>query len=342
MQVAFRADASVSLGAGHVMRCLALADELRRQGATTQFICREHPGHLCDLIEAKGHALSRLPAAPADSRSDAEQSTAAVAAADWLVVDHYGLDAGWESALRARTRRILAIDDLADRRHDCDLLLDQNLQAETHARYPALLPAGCRRLLGPDYALLRPEFRLARERGRAVRRAPHRLLVSFGGADVGGETLKVLAAIAAFDRADLTIDVVIGAANPHRAQIEKACGALANAHALVDVADMAALMAEADLAIGAGGSSNWERCCLGLPAVLVAIADNQVASSQALAEAGAVAYLGTSARVGVETWRDGITACLRGDWLAAAAARASALADGRGAQRVVDAMESNA
>ncbi|MDP2808961.1 MAG: UDP-2,4-diacetamido-2,4,6-trideoxy-beta-L-altropyranose hydrolase [Rhodocyclaceae bacterium] len=338
MKVAFRADASIELGAGHIMRCLTLADELRAHGARTLFLCWRLPGHLGDLILARGHALSWLP----DTGLVAEVSADALAAAaphDWLVVDHYALAADWEQAQRGVAEKILVIDDLADRMHDCDLLLDQNLQEA--GRYDARLNASCRRLIGPDYALLRPEFRVVRERGLIVRRTPRRLLVSFGGADVGGETLKALAAIVSLNRADLAVDVVIGAANPHRAAIEQACGALANARALVDVVDMAALIAEADLAIGAGGGSNWERCCLGLPAVLVAIADNQVAASQVLAEAGAAAYLGTSARVDVETWRDGITACLRGDWLAVASVRASELADGRGAERVADAMEIN-
>jgi len=336
VKVVFRADASVELGAGHVMRCLALADTLRARGVATQFISREQPGHLCELIETRGHALSRLPAPPADSRADAEQSAAAFSAADWLVVDHYGLDATWETALRGQTRRILVIDDLADRPHDCDLLLDQNLQPAVHARYAGLLPAGCATLFGPRHALLRPQF-AARRATQRDRRAVRRILVFFGGADAGGETLKALAAIGRLEGTPPAVDVVIGQANPRRAEIERACQALPTARLHCQVEDMAALMTAADLAIGAGGSAAWERCCLGLPCLTIAIADNQLTPAATLAEVGGQLYLGASQQVSVEALAQALGFSLALPELRAHLSRSGMeLVDGRGVERVAN------
>lgn len=293
MKVVFRASASIEIGTGHVMRCLTLADALREQGAETLFLCQPTPGHLGALIEERGHRIHWLPASDSQAADGGHCKTAlsGQGAWDWLVVDHYTLDAAWESALRSVCKRIMVIDDLANRPHDCDLLLDQNLQEP--GRYTALVPAAATLLLGPKYALLRPQFAAARqtlaERDGKVRR----LLVFCGGADATGETLKALAAIEKLARTDLAVDVVIGAANPHRAAIEKACRERAGTTLYCQVTDMAAHMAAADLFVGVGGTSSWERCCMGLPAVVWASAENQVAQSEALAIFGAHLYLGS-------------------------------------------------
>ncbi|MDP2787489.1 MAG: UDP-2,4-diacetamido-2,4,6-trideoxy-beta-L-altropyranose hydrolase [Pseudomonadota bacterium] len=334
MKVAFRADASVQIGAGHVMRCLTLADALRAQGAQTQFLCRRLPGHLGGLILAREHALAWLP----DSASDAEASYAVIAAEaphDWLVVDHYALGAEWERAQRSLVKNILAIDDLADRAHDCDLLLDQNLQEA--GRYDARLPADCRLLIGPRYALLRPQFAAARRHQVARTGRVRRLLVFFGGADAGGETLKALAALELLGRNDLEVDVVIGQANPHHAAIAAACRALPGAVLQRQVEDMATLMAAADLFLGAGGGSSWERCCLGLPALVVATADNQVEQSVMLAQAGAQCYLGPAASVDIGRWARTLACVLEmPHWLIHMARQGSNLVDGKGAERVAN------
>ena len=158
MRVVFRADASLEIGTGHLMRCMTLADELCRRGATATFLCREQPGHLIELTRSRGFETEAI------AHEDASPSHVAQLHPDWVVVDHYGLDSAWETAVRPSTRRILAIDDLADRDHDCDLLLDQNLYDGVDQRYASRLPAHCRQLIGPHYALLRPEFADARAR----------------------------------------------------------------------------------------------------------------------------------------------------------------------------------
>ncbi|RME63691.1 MAG: UDP-2,4-diacetamido-2,4,6-trideoxy-beta-L-altropyranose hydrolase, partial [Alphaproteobacteria bacterium] len=174
MRAAFRVDASRAIGTGHVGRCLTLAAALRDAGGDALFLCRAHDGHLNAKIEEAGFPVLSLPKRNdtdddlahshwlgATQADDAKASIAALAGhrIDWLVVDHYGLDARWESALRRHAHRILAIDDLADRSHDCDLLLDQNFFLDAASRYDGLLPDHCRPLLGPRYAVLRRGLR---------------------------------------------------------------------------------------------------------------------------------------------------------------------------------------
>lgn len=337
MRVAFRADASISLGAGHVMRCLTLADEWKGRGAETLFVSRNTPGHLGDVVRARGHAVSLLPDS-ADRQADAAATQAALAAGvDWLVVDHYALDARWERAQRPLARHILALDDMADRPHDCDLLLDQNLPAP--GRYDGLLPAGCGILAGPRYALLRPAFHALRQRRGQGGGEVKNLLVFFGGGDASNETGKVLEALAAMDAPGLTADVVTGGGNPLKEAIRVRCEALPGCRFHCQVEDMAGLMSRADLALGATGVSTWERACLGLPTLAVSVAENQHAIARAAAEAGLLTWLGAADRVDASGWRRAVAHALASPRELAAQSRAGmALVDGLGTRRVADRM----
>jgi UDP-2,4-diacetamido-2,4,6-trideoxy-beta-L-altropyranose hydrolase len=312
--VAIRVDASAQIGTGHFMRCLTLAQFLARAGARVRFVSRALPVHLDELARAAGHATVTLPAAVAPvaaaagpqeavpahaawlgatQAEDANDTIEALADGtwDWLVVDHYALDARWEAPLRARARRICAIDDLADRRHDCDVLLDQNLHAGMERRYEGKIPAGCRPLLGPAYALLREEFARWRDRTGVREGAPRRLLVFMGGADADDYTTPVLEALACARMGGPEVAVVIGSGHPRREAIVAACAARGHV-CHVQAAHMAELMAAADLAVGATGSASWERCCLGLPAIGLAVATNQESIADALDRAGAIFRLG--------------------------------------------------
>ena len=358
MRVAIRADASLQIGTGHVMRCLTLAERLRAGGAEVLFLCRELPGHQCDAIDARGFRVHRLPAVPVNAASSAaasgepthahwlvvdwETDTRECAAAlpwrpDWLVLDHYGLDARWQRALRPAVSRILVIDDLADRPHDCDLLLDQNLSLSGAERYDTLLPPHAKRLLGPRHALLRTEFADVRatlaERSGVVRR----LLVFIGGADLHNETGKVLAALQGLQHAwGFHADVIAGGANPHYAALQACCAALPHVTLHRQVGNMAELLAAADLAIGAGGGAMWERACLGLPTVLIAVADNQQGGSVAMAEQGCALYLGLAADVTPELIQAALrTACAAPGLLRHMGRQGLELVDGSGAARVV-------
>lgn len=319
MIVAFRTDASRVIGSGHVMRCLTLADALTANGAGVLFLCREHAGNLIDLIEAKGYPVLRLPEpggeypgqagdpvhAPwlgASWRDDAEASAALLAGRelDWLIVDHYALERRWEQFLRPQARRVMVIDDLADRNHDCDLLLDQNLYDQMAQRYQGLVPGGCRKLLGPSFALLRDEFIAARAQLRERTGMVRRILVFFGGSDPSNETEKALLALDSLERPDIAIDLVLGAANPHLERIRELCRPLPQVRLHIQTASMARLMLQADLFIGAGGSTTWERFFLGLPGVVWVIAENQLQTTLAVARLNLGVYLGWYHQVKVE------------------------------------------
>ena len=305
-KIVFRTDASVEIGSGHLMRCLTLADQLRGDGAEVAFICRDLPGGMFDLLDMRGYRNVKLVWAPTGAsfqRDDARETVEGVArmfpdGVDWLVVDQYGLDAEWERLLRPVSRKLMVIDDLANRPHDCDLLLDQNYYRDLDSRYRGLVPEHCVTLLGPEYVLLRPDFTLARQRLRDRDGTVHRILVCFGGSDPTNETEKVMEAVRLLERPDIEVDVVVGLANPKREAIRALCDALPNASFHCQVSNMAELILNADLGVGAGGAAMWERCYLGLPAITVVSAANQERTTEDVSATGAIEYLGWSAKLG--------------------------------------------
>lgn len=364
MYVVFRVDASLEIGSGHVMRCLTLADALRQRGATCVFVSRSHPGHLNAVIHQRGFDVLALPvdsnsgspavasphSAPihadwlgSDWLTDAAQTLEAIGGvtADWLVVDHYALDRRWEQRLRERCRRIMVIDDLADRVHDCDLLLDQNLGRNARD-YDGLVPEHCARLIGPRYALLRPEFAALRDGSLQRRQQPalRRLLITMGGVDQANATGAVLQALKACPLpADCRITVVLGSHAPWRAEVERLAAEMPwPTEVAVAVDDMARRMAESDLVVGAAGGTAWERCTLGIPALLVALAPNQAPGAHALSDAGAARLLGDVHDVATNL-KQAIAAMKQSDALADMSAAAAGVCDGHGAGRVIEAME---
>lgn len=311
--IVFRVDASIIIGSGHVMRCLTLADQIYQHGMEVYFICRSMPGNMCDLIQDKGYKVYQLSynelsldhtadggtiCPRGDWQADTTQMVDILNEINtthiikWLIVDHYELDKKWEQQMRMFVDKIMVIDDLADRQHDCDLLLDQNLYMDMNTRYTGLIPQGCQLLLGPEYALLRQEFydvkQEARIRGNTVRR----ILIFFGGSDPTNETAKALHALQLLNRKDIFVDVIVGKINIYKAQIRKICATMPNTTFYCQVNNMAILMNEADLAIGAGGSTTWERAFLGLPALIITIAENQIETTEAVAKMGAIVNLG--------------------------------------------------
>ncbi|WP_347312321.1 UDP-2,4-diacetamido-2,4,6-trideoxy-beta-L-altropyranose hydrolase [Defluviimonas sp. SAOS-178_SWC] len=352
MRITIRADGNPTIGGGHVMRCLTMARAARGRGHEVAFVTAVGAGSFAGRISAEGftvagiepraHDPSADPEAPAHAgwlvtpwEEDAAVTAAAVAGqgADWLVVDHYGLDARWTGRVRAAMPelRVLAIDDLDDRALGADLVLDQTRMGGGSRRH-----SGLANLTGPDYALLRPEFAAARPAALSRRGQPvRRVLIAPGLADAAG--LAPLALDALKGRPELSVDVVMGAES-------QSCGAVATriagregAALHLDATDMAGLMTRADLCIGAGGMTGWERCCLGLPTVAVAVADNQRPGLRGLSEAGAVVAMGLEdARMPGALTRAIGHAIETAQNLSVAAAR---LCDGQGAARVLDALE---
>ena len=313
MNVAIRADASVQIGSGHIMRCLTLADQLRNRKAIVTFICNELPGHLCSYIEDKGFKVQRLhydEIMDCNSwKEDAKQTEEILRKSpttDWMIVDHYGLDNRWEFRIKHYARNIMVIDDLANRPHDCGLLLDQNFYINLVKRYDGLVPENCRMMLGPAYALLRPEFREARKKRRDRDGTVNKILVFFGGSDPANETSKTLEALRRLNRSDIAVDVVVGNGNPYKDQVRKLCSEMLNTKFYCQVENMAELMASADLSIGAGGATTLERCFIGLPTMVLIVAENQLETTTAVAETGAIFNMGWSHRVDEKDLADGI------------------------------------
>lgn len=360
LSVAFRVDASIEIGAGHVMRCLTLADALSEIGATCLFICRAHPGNLLTTVSQRGYQVVELPAAcqlgevgnriaevrngcekwlGAEWSTDADQTLSALPKKkiDWLVVDHYAIDARWERRIAKGCKRILIVDDLANREHHCNLLVDQNL-GRSCSDYDGLVNQECTVLVGTGYAMIRPEFAKLRTYSLRRRDPPSlkHLLVAMGGMDKDNVTSKVLTALRnSFLPVDLRISVVIGSRAPSLGQVYFYAKQLpSEVQVLVDVTDMAQLIGECDLAIGAAGSSSWERCTLGLPTIILVLAKNQESSARALVEAGAAVLIESVERPNVGLRQ--ALARISGDpnLLLHMSKQASQLCDGGGITRV--------
>jgi UDP-2,4-diacetamido-2,4,6-trideoxy-beta-L-altropyranose hydrolase len=342
VKVVLRADASVSIGTGHVMRCLTLADALKRRGADCHFICAVEPGHLLDVIRFRGYSafgLQRETGAAEQSGCmvDAAQTSAIATqlAADWVAVDHYGLGVQWEREVRSMVRKLLVIDDIG-RLHHCDALLDQNFSNPTHARYKTFPTNQAELLLGSSFALVRSEFAAVRELARARRDGSLvRLLVTMGGSDPAGETNKVLAGLRLNWKSHWEVSVVIGAANPHAVAIEQVCRQLPNATLHIQTPKMAELMLAADCAIAAGGSTTWERCCLGLPTLVTVASQDQLKISEAVAGAGAQILMGWNDDLTPARYAKSIEA-LTPTGLSRMSAAAFEICDGLGADRVAE------
>lgn len=279
----FRCDASPSIGSGHVVRCLTLANALSRIGWVCAFAVAPGSSDTVPALETSGHDVREVV-------SPAEMKEAWPDGADLVVTDHYGLAAAFEEALRPWAKTVMVIDDLADRNHDCDILLDS---AAEESAYEGLVPSHCRKLLGVDFALLRPEFRemrLARDcpTGSIAR---CRVLISLGGTDPDGRVRDVLGWLNSLPL-PLDITIVLGASAADPAELKALVPERPHSLSVLHhVSDMAALLKETDLAIGAGGNSAWERCCVGVPSLLVVLAANQTRITEILEQSRAAKVL---------------------------------------------------
>lgn len=305
MRALFRVDASVNMGSGHIMRCLTLANAFANKGWEILFCCREHEGNLIDWLERQKIKVIKLPVQPGPSESagwlgaselqDAEALKSNLdLPIDLLVIDHYCLSSVFEQAMHGYFHKVFVIDDLANRKHQCDYLLDQNLYTNYQLRYEKLVNADCKLLLGPSYALLRPEFLLE---PHSFRHPFPTFLVFFGATDLPDLTCMAIEALQNLKIHKFSADIVIGLANPHQQKVKTMCAADPRFELHIQTNDMAALMQKATLMIGAGGTTHWERCASALPALVVTLAENQVAGTLCLAEAGVCQYLGDSQHV---------------------------------------------
>lgn len=326
MLAVIRADASTSIGSGHVMRCLTLAHRLKKEkNAKVVFVMRVLPGNLIGVVEKQGFEVLKLP--PANQKYslngyglwltvpmevDAQQTIEVLQhylqehgcdVVDRLIVDSYALDEQWEQMLRSYCREIMVIDDLANRRHDCDILLDQNFYLNKDVRYAGLVPEHCKMLLGPEHALLREEFYDVKKHLRKRDGTIKNILVFYGGSDLTNETEKAIKALVQLhdEGYNFTADIITGVSNSRREKIKHLCSKYHFFHYYCQVSNMAEFMNKADLMLGAGGSTTWERLYMELPALVTAVAENQIQGCEDCSQAGFIEYLGINDNVRVDT-----------------------------------------
>ena len=313
MKVVFRADASLEIGTGHVMRCLTLADQLKMRNIQSYFVCRNHQGNFATLIEQSGYEVSLLPLeqteviegySPSNNYSDFlgapavkdAQKTADIAGelnAAWLINDHYGIDSLWEKIFKANTTniKVLAIDGQANRFHDYEILVDPTLSIESEKRWEALLPTECLRLVGPKYALLRPEFNNL----KVIKKFNSNVatvFVNFGGIDKKNVTELVINALLEIKSIELKLEVLLGKNNPNIPSLKAKFSSNQNVVLHLQPPNVAEVMAMADIAISAGGSTIWELCKIAIPTLLITTAPNQVQMAKALDAGSYVKGLG--------------------------------------------------
>lgn len=357
--IVFRVDASFDMGTGHVMRCLTLAQTLAAEGAECHFICREHPGHLIEMIRLQGFTVHDLPirrlatpnqeATPsfahtnwlgATWQDDAEQSREVInrLVPDWVVVDHYSLDKRWEQSVLPQGGRLLVIDDLADRCHECDILLDQNLFSNPEKRYSELVSTSTQCFLGPRYALLGVQYsdyhRFAKLREDPIKR----VLVYFGGGSNADIVMTTIGALVELNDKSILVDLVVSNPEGFSQSLTPNSYTEANIKIHGRLPSLAPLITKADLSIGAGGSTVWERLCLGLPSLVITVADNQLPVSAELHSKNLIYWVGHSGDVGKADIVDALKDVLRRNSLKQWSEKCLMVCDGRGAARLSDKM----
>lgn len=353
MDIVFRVDSSTEIGAGHIIRCLTLADELSKREVNIKFICRDLPGHLGNLVIKKNYILKLLtsPKLYSDGKSnnwlkvlwdiDADETIDAIESRiDFLIVDHYGIDAEWHRKVSSITDKIMVIDDLANRLLHCDILLDQTF-GRNKSDYFTCVEPGTLMLCGTKYALLREQFSKNREFAIAKRksyRGIQQILISFGGADFNNNSANMLDIILDIDfNLNPTIKVVLGNSSLYLDEIKKQVKrSKLDVRIFPYVENMASLMLNADVAIGSGGSTSWERCTLALPTLIFVDADNQLLVAKNLEKIGAVNVIDKTKAYRETTNNVLLELDYNIDKYTAMSQSASSVCDGLGVKRVVE------
>ena len=325
MKTVFRVDSSNFIGFGHLTRCLTLAKVLRERGVECIFVCRDHPGNIASNVIDSGFSLfllERVNEAAVSKVSeleydkwlgcswkiDADETNEILKSVqpELLIVDHYSIDAKWEEALAKNYMNLMVIDDMANRDHSCDILLDQNLFIDMKSRYKRRVSSQCLQLLGPKYALLQTEYSQLREKAKVRISSTKNLLIFFGGSDQSNLTELSFLAAHSFGSEFSSINVVIPSASPFHNQLKKLIKPIKNAKLHCDLPSLAPLMLDADISIGAGGASNWERFCLGLPSLVITLANNQKLVNNDLSKLRLIELIGDAEVIKIEQVRTAI------------------------------------
>ncbi len=338
------------------MRCLNLAKHLKKSTNNISFICRDHVGNLNDLIINSGFEVLSLPInvnsninssdnkntdysnlLGVSQKQDALDTISVIgdSHSDMIIVDHYSLDIYWEKALRKYAKKIMVIDDLANRKHDCDIVLNQNFFLQNSNLYLNKTPKHCVRLLGPKFALLGNEYRLAKQKLSKHRGRVNKVLIYFGSSPDYNLITKVLEIFQNEVLKQIKLDIVIGMNTHEIESIKSFCKIRPNSETHILVPNLSELMCKSNLFIGAGGITTWERICLGLPSIIVTTGKNQEHNSKALDKKGYQQYLGDARLVTETKISNTIMRTLNSpDMLIKQSNLCRALVDANGAERV--------
>ncbi|WP_162176452.1 UDP-2,4-diacetamido-2,4,6-trideoxy-beta-L-altropyranose hydrolase [Synechococcus sp. KORDI-100] len=313
----FRCDSSNLIGSGHIVRCRNIARELVKSGAEVIFICRPQSGDLIRSLDEEFNVLSLPQILPNYNLNDQslhlswlgctqiEDATDCINAllsqdidtANWLVVDHYSLDSQWENIMLGyfsskSNCKLLVIDDLANRPHEADLLIDQNFfGSKTQQRYKNLVSTKCKLLLGPSYALIGPEYSQLHSLV-PLRMSMNRILIFFGGSDINNGTLKAVKALLSKEFSHIFVDIVLGFKCSSLEEINSLIKDKMNFTLHTALPSLIGLIARADLAIGTGGITTWEKACLDLPSIVISDGENQIGYNKYLHNHRYTYYLG--------------------------------------------------
>lgn len=316
MKILIRADSSLNIGTGHITRCLTLGFHLKKLGLNVAFVSRILDGNIISLVEEKqfkviklsspmgpieGSQYDKMRGVPIQTEINEIQNVLDLEIPDWVIVDHYGLDITWEKSIRNRGVKLLSLDDLL-RNHNCNALLDQNYHSK-RTTYNHLLPSTSKIFVGPEYALLNPDFMKLPHRKRNFEKIQN-ILVFFGGTDPNGETLKFIRGTT--NLTQFNFEIVIGKNNPFLEEIKNTCSGLPNFNLHIQIDTMAKLINNSDLYFGSGGTITWERCSLGLPGICVSVAENQSEVSRILGVKMVHEYLGESNKLTGEGYRNSL------------------------------------
>lgn len=357
MNFAFRLDASLEIGTGHYGRCFTLANKIVEAGHYVLFICRHIPKHLMEQLQSNGFDVLILKHAPdkdclndlyhsswleVSQERDAKQCINGLKDLDiyldWLIVDHYALDARWENKLRPCARNICVIDDLADRIHNCDALIDQNFYKNKNTRYLDLVPKSCNLMLGPEFAILRDEFKNLKKSVKAHNGTIGNITIFFGGSDKDNFTGFTINALGELGLKKTNVNVVVGKLHPDIKMLKKQCKEYGyKLH--IQSNKIASIFLNSDLCIGGGGVITWERCCLGLPSIIISISMNQIQIAKDLDEINGCSYIGESSSITKETIQVKITQLMKNEkQLKEISETAYALVDGLGSDKITAAL----
>ena len=351
----FRVDSSSIIGSGHVMRCLALAEALDSLGNSCTFISRNLNGNINNLIKDKKFSLIELPNPKKDFKDNKEIKHSSWLETSWehdaeetieilknmnydtLIVDHYALWLPWEKKIKDYIKKIFVIDDLGDREHLCDHILDHNL-GTGEEKYTGLIPKNCKTMFGTKYALINQRFLTYRDysANRKNLSPSKSLLINFGGGDPKNYITKIIDAINIYKLpADISIEIILGPINSKDINLDKAIKNIPNKiHLHKYKENMAEFLSNIDLVIGAAGSSSWERCCLGVPTIMFSLAYNQNEIGVALSKSGS-SVLMTDDDIKNGKLISKVKNLFSSDALEIMSEKALQLVDGKGIERVI-------